>query len=319
MLSDVLRAINERERFIITSHARPDGDAVGSALALAAVLAEMGKRAEVVLRDPVPVIYQRLPFAETVVHSHTVNGRYDAAILLECDSLQRTRVDGLQRYFLINIDHHLSGRPFAQVNWIDPSACATGELIWRLARTAGAEITREIATCLYTAILTDTGSFSYSGTHAETFALAQELVQSGASPVQIAQQVYFSNPTSKMRLLGAALANLHREGDLAWMFCTRHDFARAGALEEDAEGLVNYALAIGGVEVALFLRELPDERFRVSLRSKGSLNVAAVAERFGGGGHQCASGFAIDGPLTLAVERVIASLRLAAPVPVPVR
>jgi phosphoesterase RecJ-like protein len=319
MLSDVLRAINERERFVITSHARPDGDAVGSALALVQILRQMGKSAEVVLRDPVPVIYQRLPFAHTVIHSHTMNGRYDAAILLECDSPQRTRIDGLQRHILINIDHHLSGRPFGQVNWIDAGACATAELIWRLARTAGAEITPEIATCLYTAVLTDTGSFCYSGTRAETFALAQELVQSGANAVQIAQQVYFTNPISKMRLLGSALANLHREGDLAWMFCTRHDFARAGALEEDAEGLVNYALAIGGVEIAVFLRELPDERFRVSLRSKGNLNVAAVAERFGGGGHQCASGFAIDGPLTIAIERVISSLRMCTPVAVPVR
>lgn len=315
MLSDVLREIQKGESFVVSSHARPDGDAVGSSLALAEVLRHMGKRAEVVLRDPVPVIYQRLPFAETVIQSHIVNGHYDAAILLECDSLQRTRIDGLQKYFLINIDHHLSGRPFAQVNWIDPSACATAELVWRLGRTAGVEITPEIATCLYTAVLTDTGSFAYSGTQAGTFALAQELVERGANAVQIAQQVYFSNPTSKMRLLGAALGNLHREGDLAWMYCTRQDFTRAGALEEDAEGLVNYALAIGGVEVAIFLRELPDERFRVSLRSKGNLNVSAVAERFGGGGHQCASGFAIDAPLTVAVERVISSLRMCAPVP----
>ncbi len=316
MLSDVLRELQQRDRFVITSHARPDGDAVGSSLALGEVLRQMGKHAEVMLRDPVPVIYQKLPFAEDVIQSRAVNGSYDAAVLLECDSLQRTRVEGLNRYFLINIDHHLSGRPFGQVNWIDASACATAELVWQLARTAGVEITPQIATCLYTGVLTDTGSFCYSGTRAGTFALAEELVRCGADAVAVAQQVYFTNPTSKMRLLGAALANLHRDGDLAWMFCTRHDFARAGALEEDAEGLVNYALAIGGVEVAVFLRELPDERFRVSLRSKGGVNVAGVAERFGGGGHQCASGFAIDGPLTVAIERVIASIKLCCPVSV---
>lgn len=316
MLSDVLREINERHRFVVSSHARPDGDAVGSALALAEVLRRMGKRADVVLSDPVPVIYQPLPFAESVIHSHAVNGDYHAAILLECDSLQRTRLSGFEKYFLINIDHHVSGRPFAQINWIDPGACATAELVWRLALTAGVEITPEIATCLYIAVLTDTGSFCYAGTNAGTFALAQQLVKSGADPVHLAQQVYFTNPTSKMRLLGAALGNLHRENDLAWMYCTRDDIASCGALDEDAEGLVNYALAIGGVEVAVFLRELPDERFRVSLRSKGKLNVAAVAERFGGGGHRCASGFSIDGPLSVAIERVRSSLRLAAPVPV---
>ena len=316
MLSDVLREIQNRKRFVISSHARPDGDAVGSALALGEVVRRMGKRAEVVLRDPVPVIYQPLPFAEDVIHAHAVNGHYDAAVLLECDGIQRTRLAGLEKYFLINIDHHLSGRPFAQINWIDPGACATAELIWRLARTAGVEITPEIATCLYTAVLTDTGSFSYSGTNASTFELAQELVRCGANPVHLAQQVYFTNPISKMRLLGAALANLHREGDLAWMYCTRDDIGRCGALEEDAEGLVNYALGIAGVEVAVFLRELEDRRLRVSLRSKGATNVACVAECFGGGGHHCASGFAIDGPLSVAIERVIAALRMHAPVPV---
>lgn len=316
MLSDVLRAINERERFAVTSHARPDGDAVGSSLALAEILRHLGKFAEVVLSDPVPIIYQRLPFADAVLHSHSINGHYDAAIILECDSPQRTRISGLEKHFLINIDHHLSGRPYAPINWIDASACATAELIWKLARTAGVEITPEIATCLYTAVLTDTGSFCYAGTSANTFSLAQELVRCGADAVHIAQQVYFTNPTSKMRLLGAALANLHRENDLAWMYCTRDDTARCGALEEDAEGLVNYALAIAGVEVAVFLRELPDCRFRVSLRSKGNLNVATIAERFGGGGHHCASGFSIEGPLSVAIERVRASLRLAAPAPV---
>jgi phosphoesterase RecJ-like protein len=182
-------------------------------------------------------------------------------------------------------------------------------LIYQLARTAKIEITPAIATCLYTAVLTDTGSFCYAGTNERTFALAQELVCCGANAVQIAQGVYFSNPISKMRLLGVALCNLHREGDLAWMFVTRDETERCGALEEDAEGLVNYALAIAGVEVAAFFRQTAGGRFRVSLRSKGALNVAAVAEMFGGGGHHCASGFPIDGPLPAAVDRILTVLR----------
>jgi bifunctional oligoribonuclease and PAP phosphatase NrnA len=313
MITEVLREIERRKNFVITSHARPDGDAVGSALAFSQILRSMGKNAEVVLKDPVPMIYQPLPFADTVVHAHSVNGKYEAAVVLECDSVQRTRLEGLERQFLINIDHHVSGRPFADVNWIDPTACATAELIYRLAREAGAEITPGIATCLYTAVLTDTGSFCYAGTNERTFALVQELVCCGANPVQIAQGVYFSNPISKMRLLGAALSNLHRENDLAWMFVTCDDVESCGALEEDAEGLVNYTLAISGVQLAAFFRELPDGRFRVSLRSKGAVNVAAIAEAFGGGGHECASGFSIDGPLQLTIERVLASLRLSAP------
>src|SRR5205085_2943007 len=218
--------------------------------------------------------------------------RYDGAIILECDGLQRTRLSGLDRHFLINIDHHRTGRSFAQVNWIDPSACATAEMIYRLARQAGATITPEIATCLYTAVLTDTGSFCYSGTNQRTFALAQELVRCGADPVVCAQSVYFSNRTGKMRLLGAALSNLERHGELATMFVTRDDMERCQALDEDCEGLVNYAISIAGVEVAVFFRELANSRWRVSLRSKGAINVAAIAETFGGGGHDCASGFA---------------------------
>jgi phosphoesterase RecJ-like protein len=245
------------------------------------------------------------------VHAPAINGRYETAIILECDSVQRTRLTGLDRQYLINIDHHVSGRPFADINWIDPCACATAELVYRLAQQAGVTITPEIATCLYTAVLTDTGSFSFSGTNQRTFALAQELVRNGADPVHIAQNVYFSNPTSKMRLLGAALTKLRREGPLSWMHVTRDDMEQCGALDEDCEGLVNYALGIAGVEVAVFFRELAGGRFRVSLRSKGAVNVACVAQHFGGGGHECASGCSVEGPLAAAVDVVLGQVRMS--------
>jgi len=309
MVHEVLKHIGQRDRFLLTSHARPDGDAVGSALAFGQILRLMGKEAEVVLHDGVPRIYQRLPFADKVVTAERVNGRYEAAIILECDSIQRTRLEGLDNRFLISIDHHLSGRPFAHVNWIDPQAVATAEMVFRLTKEAGIRISPEIATCLYTALLTDTGSFMFEGTNADTFTLARELAQAGADPARCARNVYFAHSTAKMRLLGAALSNLHREGHLAWIWVTREQMEHAGAKEEDCEGLVNYSLSIQDVEVAVFFRELPDGRFRVSLRSKGQLNVAAVAERFGGGGHKCASGCSLDGPLSIAVARVIEQLR----------
>jgi phosphoesterase RecJ-like protein len=310
MVTEVLKQIEKRERFVLTSHARPDGDAVGSVLACSQILRAMGKDAQIVLADGVPRIYQNLPFSDTVIETTDINGGYEAAIVLECDSIQRTRVAGLDRQFLISIDHHLTGRPFAHVNWIDPSACATGELIYRLAREAGVPISPEVATCLYTAVMTDTGSFMFQGTNQHTFALARELVLAGADPAACARNIYFSHRTAKMRLLGAALSNLHREGQLVWIWVTRDQMEKAGAVDEDCEGLVNYALAIQGVEVAAFFRELADGRYRVSLRSKGLQNVAAVAERFGGGGHQCASGCSLDGPLSVAIARVLAQLRL---------
>jgi phosphoesterase RecJ-like protein len=307
-VEQVLQHLTERRHFLVTSHTRPDGDAIGSTLALAQILRKMGKSADVVLGDSVPVIYRPLPYADTIIHSSCVNGNFDAAVILECDSVLRTRLQGLEQHFLINIDHHETSKPFADVNWIDSSACAVAEMVFRLATAAEVKITPEIATCLYTAVLTDTGSFCFSPTNARTFELAKALVEHGADPARIAQSVYFSTPTSKMRLLGAALSNLHREGAVTWMTVTRQDMERCGALEEDCEGLVNYALSIAGVEVAIFFRETADERVRVSIRSKGAVDVAAIAQKFGGGGHECASGFSVTGPLAAAEKRVLAEL-----------
>ncbi len=310
MLDEVLNQIGKRKKFLLTSHARPDGDAVGSALACCQILRSMGKQASVVLSDGVPVIYRRLPGSDSVVQNTKDAPEADAVIILECDGVARTKLTGLERHYLINIDHHATARPFADVNWIDPHACATAEMIFRLAGEAGVKVSPEAATCLYTAVLTDTGSFCFTGTTERTFALAQELVRCGADPVRIAHSVYFSTHLAKMRLLGAALSNLQRDGSMAWMHVGQGAMERTAATEEDCEGLVNYALAIEGIEVALFFRELPDGRFRVSLRSKGAVNVAAVASVFGGGGHECASGCALEGPLPAAIEILLNELRL---------
>lgn len=307
MLDCVLQAIRERHRFVVTSHARPDGDGIGSALACGQILRVMGKDAEVVMYDGIPRIYQALPFADRAIRAESVPPN-DAVILLECDSTRRAQLAGLDGCFLINIDHHASGRNFAHINWIDSSVMATAELVYRLARLACVPIDRDIATCLYTALMTDTGSFMFEGTNEQTFSVARELVLAGADPAQCARHIYFGHSTAKMRLLGAALSNLHREGSLAWIWVTQEQMERFGAREEDCEGLVNYALSMGDVQVAIFFRELPDRRYRVSLRSKGEINVSLVAEHFGGGGHKCASGFSLDGPLAIAVARVVERL-----------
>jgi bifunctional oligoribonuclease and PAP phosphatase NrnA len=308
-LQQVVQEIEKRKSFVVTSHARPDGDAVGSSLAMAQILRGLGKQAEVVLADSVPVLYQPLPYALSVLHTSYVNGRYDAAIILECDSAQRSRVEGLENYFLISIDHHASSRPWANVNWIDASACAVGEMVYRLALATRIKITPDIATCLYAAVLTDTGSFSYSSTNAHTFDLARQLVELGAQPAEIAHNVYYSSPIGKMRLLGATLNTLQHEDGVTWMHVSRRDMELCGAVDEDCEGLVNYALGIAGVEVAVFFRELANERIRVSIRSKGAVNVSAFAEKFGGGGHDCAAGFSVEGPVGAATERVLQELR----------
>jgi phosphoesterase RecJ-like protein len=233
----------------------------------------------------------------------------DAVILLECDSIRRALLEGLERCFLINIDHHASGRNFAHINWIDSTVMATAELVYRLARLACVPVDRDIATCLYTALMTDTGSFMFEGTNEHTFTVARELVLAGADPAHCARPIYFGHSTAKMRLLGAALSNLHREGSLAWIWVTQEQMQQFGAREEDCEGLVNYALSIAEVQVAVFFRELPGGRYRISLRSKGEVNVSVVAEHFGGGGHKYASGCSLDGPLDAAVAQVVERLR----------
>lgn len=308
-ISAVLLAIERGSRFLVAAHARPDGDALGSILACGMMLQQLGKEAVMVSRDCVPLIYKWLPCVDSIQCAERVEGDYDAVILLECDGLERTGLSGLEGRFTVNIDHHYSGKPFADVNWIENDACAVAAMVYQLSLLAGVRITTQMATCLYTAVLTDTGSFCYAGTDTRTFEVAADLVRHGADPVRIAQHTYFSNPTSKMRLLGAALSNLRRDGRLAWMWITHEDVVRASAAEEDCEGLVNYAIGIAGVDVAVFLRELDNHRVRMSLRSKDQINVARVAESFGGGGHSHAGGCTLDGPLPDATERILEALR----------
>lgn len=306
---EILSVLRQGERFLVCSHSRPDGDAVGSMLAMGMLLEQIGKHADLVTADEIPAIYRSLPGVDAVRTATSVQGPYDAAILLECDGLARTGLRGMEQLFLINIDHHLSGRKFAHLNWIDCRASSAGELVYRLVKAAGVTITPEMATCLYTTVLTDTGGFCYGSTQASTFALARDLVMAGADPIRIARDIYFSTTISRMLLLGAALGNLKREGRLAWLWITHQDMVRTGASDEDCEGIVNFAACISGVDAAAFLRELPDRSIRLSLRSKGTVNVATIAERLGGGGHQYAAGCALKGPLPRAIEQILTKLR----------
>jgi len=311
-MSALLELIEQRERFFVTSHARPDGDALGSALGVMYLLEAMGKQVVVGFSDPIPAVYRWMPGIERI------QGRLcefpDAAIVLECDRVERTGFApddfaAMQAGLTINIDHHLSGRPFADFNWIDPEACAVGAMVYDLAVASGVTISPEMATCLYTAVLTDTGSFTYPSTVASTFALAHHLVDSGADASAIARQVYFSNPEGKIRALGAALTTMKIENGVAWAWITEEQMERAGAVVEDCEGIVNSLSGIADVEVAIFLRELPPgDEFRLSLRSRGNIDVAEVASRFGGGGHRNASGCTLEGPLDSAIGRMLEEL-----------
>jgi phosphoesterase RecJ-like protein len=329
-IRDLLSLLRERNTFFITSHARPDGDAIGSSLGLMHLLEAMGKQVIVAFSEPIPAIYNVLPGIHRV--STTLPSTApDAAILLECDSIERTSFspeafDLMGARLLLNIDHHKSGRAFADFNWIDPSACAVGAMIYDLAMSSGYPITPHLANCLYTAVLTDTGGFTYASTNAAALRLAGHLIECGADANRIAQAVYFSNTPGKIRLLGTALRNLTIEpanpaapisatsGLIAWSFVTLAEMELAGATVEDCEGVVNHLIGIAGVDAAVFLREMASPSatsvsgFRLSLRSKGTLDVALVAERFGGGGHRNASGCTLDGPLDRAIRNIVSHL-----------
>ena len=311
LIAAILEVLRRGERFLVCSHCQPDGDSVGSMLALGILLEQMGKRADLVAAQRIPAHYRSLPGADAIHTMLRVHGRYDAALLLECDGLHRTKLRGLESFYQINIDHHITGQEFAHLNWIDPDAASAGEMVYRLVQAAGAVLTPQMAACLYTTVLTDTGGFCYGSLRESTFALARDLVAAGADPVAIAQEVYFSAPASRLLLLGAALNRLRRQGPLAWLWVTNRDMVRSGATEDDSDGIVNHALGVEGVEAAVFLRELPEGRARVSLRSKGEINVAAIAERLGGGGHENAAGYTVDGPLMRALDEILAQLRIA--------
>jgi bifunctional oligoribonuclease and PAP phosphatase NrnA len=308
MLDKIIATIRSRDDFAITSHVRPDGDALGSELALMLALEALGKSAVVINRDPVPERYRSLPESHRILVSDHIEANRGAVFVLECGSEDRTGIRGLDGQFVINIDHHHSTKEFASLNWIDPSACAVGEMVYRVIQTLGVKITPAIATNIYTAVVTDTGSFQFASTTADTFRMAATLADAGANIAGIARNVFYSNPITKVNSMMVMLNHmkLDCDGKLVWTAITRSDMAQHDCLEDDVEGLVNFPLTISGVDVAVFFRELEDGTYRVSLRSKDSIDVSEIAGEFGGGGHRNASGCTLDGPLEAARNRLLA-------------
>jgi phosphoesterase RecJ-like protein len=313
MLSQVVDLIESKQRFMITAHMRPDGDSLGSSLALYWILKALGKDPVVVMRDRVPHAYRTLPGADEVLVMPEVVELFDGAFVIECSDIDRPGLIGLERQNVVNIDHHSTTALFGNINWIDSTASAVGEMVYNLCKALGVAPTKEIATCVYTALLTDTGSFHFSNTTERTFKIASELVRRGVEPALVSQALFYSAPFSKVKLLGLALSTLDRDssGKIAWIRVTLDDMERAEANEEDADGIVNYALSVGEVETVAFFKEVAPDIYRVSLRSKGKINVARVAERFGGGGHKNASGCTVTGPFDEARAEVVERLREA--------
>jgi phosphoesterase RecJ-like protein len=290
-------ALARGRRFLVTSHARPDGDAIGSQVALALALQALGKTVRVVDRDPAPAPYQAFPGVELIDVAPAAEGEFDAAILLECGDLSRPGVAGLDRYTIVNIDHHTGNTGYGALNWYDPSAAACAEMVLDLIDALGVPLTREIATAVYVAILTDTGSFRHANITPRTFEACRRAAAAGVDAAAVARQVFDSSPVGKLKLMSALLGRMRLEADdrLAVLYLDDEMLRANGATRDDTEGLVNLPFSAREVRaVAFFKVEGPDE-VRVSLRSKGAVDVRAVAVRHGGGGHPNAAGFSVAG------------------------
>jgi bifunctional oligoribonuclease and PAP phosphatase NrnA len=310
MLSQVVELIESKRRFAITSHIRPDGDSLGSSLGLYWLLRALDKEVEVIMRDPVPLAYSRLPGSERVRVTPAVDREYDAVFVIECSDVDRPGLADLEKQFVVNIDHHSTTALFGDINWIDSTASAVGEMVYNLCKAIGVRVTREIAECVYTALITDTGSFHYSNTSERTFKVASELVRAGVKPARVSQNVFANYPWSKIELMSAVLSTVRRDesGRVAWLAQTREMQERAGASDEDGDGFVNYPMSCGEVEACVFFKETAPGTFRVSLRSKCDVNVARIAEQFGGGGHRNAAGCTFRGTLEEAEREIVGRL-----------
>lgn len=314
----LLDAVRKGNRFVLTSHVHPDGDAIGSELGLARVLRDMGKDVTIWNRDVTPRLYQPLPGSDAIHVGETPPAgfpdAFDAAIVLECPGPERTgHAEQIARLPVLNIDHHLGNATYGEVDWIDTAAPAVGEMVFRMTRALDLEIDATTATLLYLTLVTDTGGFRFSNTTAETFDAAAALVRRGAAPEQVSHWLFESQPVPVVRLLAELLGSLelHHGGKIATVWLTREMMQRSGAGDGDSEGLIDYPRAIAGVETVALFRQTGDLQFKVSLRSRGTVDVEAIARRFGGGGHKNAAGCSVDGSPETIHRDIVARLASA--------
>jgi len=316
-LEAICRVFRERDRFLIACHENPEGDAIGSELALALALRKTGKTATVINSDPVPETLRFLPGADTVRYEGD-GARYDVAVIVDCGSPERTGRIGAELRKCpetVNIDHHVTNGRHGDYCLVDPEAAATGVLIYRILKAMGIPVDRSIAVNLYVAVLTDTGSFRYSNTNPEAFEVAGEMVRRGADPWSVSKQVYETQSRERIGLLGRVLSTLEFAGNgrIAAITTLRKDLEAFRLNKDSLEGFINYPRSIAGVEVAVAFREEGDGGIRVSLRSKGRVDVSRVASAFDGGGHRNASGCTVRGTLPEAKRRVFEALAKALP------
>jgi phosphoesterase RecJ-like protein len=310
----IVSAIRSRQRFVLSSHSRPDGDSIGSQLAMAYALQALGKEVTIVNKDAASSAIAAFPGVSTITVADQVEGEFDAAIIMECSDLERTGVSGFDRFFVINIDHHPGNTGFGQINWFDASAAACAEMVYDIIEALEIPLSLEMATHVYLAILTDTGSFHYSNISPRTFEISKAALEAGVDPVLLARRVFDNNSMGRLKLFGSVLNAMHvdatgRIATIAVDYATTHAL---GATYDDTEGLVNMPLTVKEILAVIFFKQSDGDEYRVSLRSKGDIDIGSVAKQFGGGGHKNASGCTVRGHVedlrAIFVEKILAVL-----------
>lgn len=309
VLKQICDEILKRQSFLLTSHARPDGDSIGSQLAMAFALDALGKRVRIINADPAPDHYFEFPGLDRVEIRLDVpaDAAADAVIVMECSDLSRTGVKGFDGRYIVNIDHHVGNKMYGALNWFDESAAACGEMVFDLIRALGVPMNLEIATHIYLAILTDTGSFHHSNITPRTFDICRQTVEAGVNPAAMARRVFDSNSFGKLKLIGALLDSMQLvdEGRLAVLYMDDAMLAACGCTYNDTEGVINLPLTAREIQAVVFFKASSGGDVRVSMRSKYDVDVRMVANQFGGGGHKNAAGFTVTGSLDEVRPRII--------------
>src|SRR3989338_6871010 len=315
-MNDVISAIKKGSSFLVGSHVGPDGDAMASSLAMGLGLEQLGKKVVYFNEDPVPEILRFLPASQKVITELTAKHPFDAAFVMDCGSFKRLgekfgSFKGYQK--LINVDHHASNDRYGDINYVIDDAASTGEVVWSVLKKAGCKLTPQIATNIYCTLVTDTGSFRYSNTNAHTLKLAAHMVEAGAHPNFVAQNLFESQPYEAFVLLGRLLDRLKLSKDkkYSWSVIYQKDLKETGAAYEDTEEFINYPRAIKSVEVAILFKEIPDGQYKVSLRSKTDVDVSKICAQFQGGGHKKAAACTLFGSFEDVSRKIFSSVEKA--------
>jgi phosphoesterase RecJ-like protein len=313
-LPEIISALLACDTILVSVHKNPDGDALGSQLALALSLEKLGKTVLAHNLDPVPEIYRFLPGSERIRTGPRVEGIFDAIVVLDAEPARTGLFDTVYPAEVkINIDHHVTNPAVWPLTWLEPAASATGEMIYGLIQKLDIPIDRNIALCLYTAIFTDTGSFRYTNTTARSMRIAADMIEAGADPWLVTENVYESFAYRRLKLLGSVLNGMEQseDGRTAWVIVTEELFQRSGATAEDTDNFINFVRSTKGVEVAILFRQTAAAEYKISLRSKGRVDLSGLAQSLGGGGHKNAAGATVKGTLADVKEKVLAEVNKA--------